>query len=130
MRNDIILSPPQIPSTHTAECINRCGKSLSSLELSKVFFLRWVDPPQKTWRLCHHISMLMHFLVRHKQYPSFLQKKSPILRFHFEIYKLEVLNYISKQPLYRDSHRAHSLIKIYHLWGEYHFSKRGLEVHP
>ena len=34
-----------------------------------------MDPPQKTLRLCCHISKLMYFLIRHKQCTSFVKKK-------------------------------------------------------
>ena len=35
---------------------------------------RWVYPAQKTRRLCCHRSMLMQFLIRHKQCTSFVLK--------------------------------------------------------
>ena len=56
-------------------------------------------------------------------------EESPILRFFL---KSTNLKYSTMPP---NSHSTEtltelSLIKINHLWGEYHVSKRHLEVHP
>ena len=57
-------------------------------------------------------------------------EESPILRFFLKSTNMKYSTLSRNSHFYRDSHRADSLIKIYHLWGEYHVSKRHLEVHP
>ena len=56
-------------------------------------------------------------------------EESPILRFFLKSTNSKYST-MSPNSDSTETHRAHSLIKIYHLWGEYHVSKRGLEVHP
>ena len=78
MRKDIILLPPtpsHQPTQQNVLIFFKVWQVLILPRIKQTILPRWVDPAQKTRRLCCYISMLMDFLIRRKQCTSFLLKK-------------------------------------------------------